>query len=76
MTLVNVNRIIGPGDDVDSRTRRQDEDISDTSSFNYHDNDYTVRQHKKGNKRIFNKIKKIAHKIMRKVRAKKNQKIT
>eukprot|EP00111_Clytia_hemisphaerica_P000837 TCONS_00002465-protein len=56
LTLLNVNKIVGPSE---ARIRRQDEDV------------LTVFPgHKKGHKRIFSKIRKIAHNIMKKIRAK------
>ena len=70
LTLVNVNRFIGPPspptNEDEARNRRQDEDISSSS--------LSVNAHKKGNKRIFFKIRKIAHNIVKKLRAKNKKK--
>ena len=68
LTLLNVNEIVGP---EEARTRRQDEGIhqssfSTKSKIPFHD--------KKGEKRIFKKIRKIAHNIMKKIKSKSQKK--
>ena len=73
LTLLNVNEIIGP---EDARTRRQEGGmvhhqlpIATTNS------DKISYREAKGDKRIFKKIRKIAHNIMKKIKNKNQKKI-
>lgn len=67
LTLLNVNKIIGPGE---TRAKRQDDGFQQLT-LTASDNKMSSSTHlKKGNKRIFKKIRKIAHNIMKKIKAK------